>query len=177
MTGGRLVVLEVSLLEAAHLAGMTRQFVELLDEADAEVGADPAAGAATRDPAIARLVPDAYPHDPEASEEFRRLTSPDLLARRRADAGIVLSSLSPDGTVLDPAALDHDTFATPVVITLDDEETAAWMRMLAALRLVLASRLGIASEDDHDAEDPRFGIYEWLGYRLEGLLEASDRSS
>ena len=44
---------------------------------------------------------------------------------------------------------------------------------LAAIRLVLATRLGIRSEEDHDEDDPRFGIYDWLGYRLDGLVQAA----
>ena len=43
------------------------------------------------------------------------------------------------------------------------------MRTLTAIRLVIASRLGIEDEDDRDEDDPRFGVYDWLGYRLEGL--------
>jgi hypothetical protein len=38
---------------------------------------------------------------------------------------------------------------------------------------VLATRLDIQSEADHDVEDPRFGVYEWLGYRLDGLVQAA----
>ncbi len=40
-------------------------------------------------------------------------------------------------------------------------------------RLVLATRLGIRSDDDHDPADPRFGVYDWLGYRLDGLVQAA----
>ena len=50
----------------------------------------------------------------------------------------------------------------------------AWLRTLAAIRLVLASRLGIEVAEDHDPDDPRFGIYDWLGYRLDGLVAAVD---
>ena len=38
----------------------------------------------------------------------------------------------------------------------------------------LATRLGVAEADDHDSADPRFGIYDWLGYRLDGLVGALD---
>lgn len=163
----RVVVLEVSLLEAAHLAGMVRQFVDLLEATDT-------AEATPGDPAVARLVPDAYTDDAEASAEFRRLTSSDLLGRRRQDAEIVLATLSDDGVPDDPALLDEAHAARTLIITLDDDETSAWMRTLTSLRLVLASRLDIESEDDHDDDDPRFGVYEWLGVRLEGLIHAAD---
>ena len=59
-------------------------------------------------------------------------------------------------------------------LRLDPEDLQAWLRTLAALRLVLASRLGITTEDDHDGDDPRFGIYDWLGFRLDGLVRAAD---
>ena len=61
-----------------------------------------------------------------------------------------------------------------VDVAIDEDQARAWLRTLAAVRLVLASRLGIAHEDDHDAEDPRYGIYDWLGYRLDGLVNAID---
>jgi len=48
----------------------------------------------------------------------------------------------------------------------------AWLRTLAAVRLVLATRLGIGDADEHLDGDPRFGIYDWLGYRLDGLVRA-----
>ena len=56
-------------------------------------------------------------------------------------------------------------------IRLDPDEVQAWLRTLAAIRLVLATRLGIEGADDHDEDDPRFGIYDWLGYRLDGLVQ------
>ena len=42
------------------------------------------------------------------------------------------------------------------------------------MRLVLATRLGIDSETDHDPEVPAFAVYDWLGYRLELLVQAAD---
>ena len=173
----RVVVLDVTVLEAAHLSAMVRQFIDLLEATTADE--------IEIDPAVARLVPDAYRGDPEASAEFRRLTGGDLLARRKTDAEVVLATLSPSGptvagayldpTELDPPSLDERTANAPMVVTLDQAETAAWMRTLTALRLVLASRLGIETDADHDIDDPRFGVYEWLGYRLEGLIDAADR--
>lgn len=158
------VVLELARLEAAHLAGLVGQFRELLVES----------GSDNRDPALSRLAPDAY-DDVDAAREFRDLTRNDLLDRRAADAEIVLASL-PDLTDLpedpeDPALLEQ------ITVPLDGETARAWMRTLAAVRLVLATRLGIADADDHDPEDPRFGIYDWIGYRLDVLVTALDRLS
>jgi hypothetical protein len=162
MTVGRVIVLELTRLEAAHLAGLVTQFAELVQESS-----NP-----TADPAIGRLVPDAYADDPAAALDFRALTEGDLLSRRREDAALVLGSLR------DAAQIPDDP-GSPVLleeteIRLDPTAVQAWMRTLAAIRLVLASRLGIEGPEDHDDDDPRFGIYDWLGYRLHGLVTAAD---
>ncbi|MBF4560751.1 DUF2017 family protein [Microbacterium sp. VKM Ac-2870] len=154
------VVMELSAWEAAHLTDLVEQFTELLDETNTVAD----------DPAVARLVPDAYADDVEAAGEFRRLTEADLLSRRRADADVVLASLQRDGVTLRPADIDRVDAEEALVIELDDEPVAAWLRTLTALRLVVATRLGVTADDDQD-DDPRFGVYNWLGYRLEGLLQ------
>ncbi len=158
------VVLELSLLEAAHLTDLVEQFAELLADTAGPVD----------DPAVARLVPDAYRDDPAAAREFRSLTEQELLDRRAADAGIVIASLLHDGERLSPGRLDASDAERALTVVLDPERSSAWLRTLAAVRLVLASRLDIRDEDDHDAHDPRFGIYDWLGSRLDGLVRALD---
>lgn len=160
----RTVVLEITRLEAAHLSGLVGQFADLVDGANTSEG----------DPAIDRLAPDAY-DDAAAAREFRDLTEADLLDRRRDDAATVLATLAEASDIPhdpeDPALLET------VTIALDAPATGAWLRTLAAIRLVLATRLGIADTDDHDDTDPRFGIYDWLGYRLDGLVNAIDDGS
>lgn len=163
MNAGRTVVLELTRMEAAHLAGLVTQFAELLEDAESTAG----------DPAIARLVPDAYADDAEASTEFRDMTERDLLDRRRQDAGEVLSSLSEPATLPYDAEPGDEVLMELVELRLEPDALRAWLRCLAAIRLVLATRLGIRSEEDHDLDDPRFGIYEWLGYRLDGLVQAA----
>ncbi|MHC2998950.1 DUF2017 family protein [Microbacterium sp. HJ5] len=153
------VVLELTRIEAAHLAGLVAQFAELVDGAVVETG----------DPAVARLVPDAY-DDAESAAEFRRLTEADLLDRRRDDAQAVLASLGETAVLPDDAP--DSVLVENATITLDPTAVGAWLRTLAAIRLVLATRLGIAEADDHHPDDPRFGIYDWLGYRLDGLVAA-----
>jgi hypothetical protein len=153
----RIVVLEISGLEALHLAGIVGQFRDLL--ADTRSAADPA---------VTRLLPDAYPDDEAASREFRRLTGGELLERRGQDAATVLRTLGIDGADLDPTS---DPDAT-IAVALGEGEALAWMRTLSAVRLVLATRLGIQTEDDHQPDDPRFGVYDWIGYRLDGLMTA-----
>lgn len=155
----KIVVLEISGLEALHLAGIVGQFRDVVTDTQR-----------SDDPAVARLLPDAYPDDEEATREFRRLTGDDLLGRRAADAEVVLRTLGMDGGAHDQG--DPDATLT---IALGEDEALSWMRTLSAVRLVMATRLGIQGEDDHQPDDPRFGIYDWIGYRLDGLVTALDR--
>lgn len=151
-------VVQITRIEAANLAELLRQFRELLE-------ATP-----TADPALARLAPDAYPDDAEASRQFHDLTASELLGRRDADAQTVLSSL---GAGADVPRTDTEA-AEELTLSLSADQLDAWLRALAALRLVLASRLGVSSEDDHDESDPRFAVYDWLGYRLELLVQSTE---
>ncbi|MGA7149095.1 MAG: DUF2017 family protein [Microbacterium sp.] len=155
------VVLELTRLEAAHLADLVGQFAELVDEA-----------ASGDDPAIDRLVPAAYA-DADAAREFRDLTERELLGRRGDDAALVLASLQDAAELPDDA--EEAFLLETVELRLDADVVQAWLRTLAAVRLVLATRLGIIETDDHDHADPRFAIFDWLGYRLDGLVTALDR--
>ncbi|MFK4790213.1 DUF2017 family protein [Microbacterium sp. ZW T5_56] len=158
MTGGRFIL---SAQERAVLSDLLSQFTEVLEQ-----------GSAASDPALARLAPSVYPDDDESSREFRRLTEADSIARRQADAAVIADAL---------ARADHVSGQHPAVIPLDEETAPAWMRGLAALRLVLASRLGIAvGGPEHetvisepDPNNPVVGIYEWLGYQLEQVVVVS----
>lgn len=159
----RTVIMEITRIEAAHMSTLVAQFAELLD----------ASGAGGDDPALGRIAPDAYADDAEAAAEFRALTERDLLDRRRADAGVVLTRLR------EPATLpEHPTDAVlreSVAVTLPPDEVDAWLRTLAAVRLVLAERLGVFDGADVDAQDdPRYGVFEWVGHRLDGLVAALD---
>lgn len=112
---------------------------------------------AASDDAIQRLTPNPYPDDKEAGAEFLRLTRGDLLSRRESDANTVLETLR-QGT------------SESQSLQVSGEDARSWMRTLAALRLVLASRLGITNDGDENEDDPRYGVYEWLGYHLEQLV-------
>ena len=158
------MLMEMSILEAAHLTDLVDQFAELIVET---VDSD------TIDEAVARLVPDAYRDDDAAAGEFRRLTQHDLLDRRRDDAARVLETLRRDGVRLRPDEVTDADAHAAFVVELDDLAVAAWLRTLTSVRLVMATRLGVIYDDDGDRpDDPRFGVYDWLGFRLEGLLEA-----
>ena len=152
------LLIDLAPLEGVHLRGLISQFVALLDEADA-------------DPAGERLTPTAYPDDSDATAEYRASTREHLLDRRRKDAAVVDAALAEFTGDLDPASPDAIRAA---VVAIPVAEEGAWMRTLAAMRLVVATRLGIGSEDDHDPADPSFHVYDWLGYRLDELIRLAD---
>lgn len=168
----RSIRLPLAVVEGMHLAHLVEEFASMLAES-----------AQTVDPGIERLTPDAYPEDADASAEFAHATRGDLLDRRAADAVVVRHRLEPflasagDENAGDEEAGDEpagrDTEVRDVIIPADDLDP--WLRTLAALRLVIATRLDITADDDeHDPEDPRFGIYDWLGYRLDNLIAIAD---
>ena len=141
--------------EVQILTELLSQLLDLYDEADES------------DPAIDRLSPAAYRENDEASAEFRRLTHTDLMVQRSADATAMLRTLdATQASAVKPAS-------SPTLV-LDDADALAWMRTLAALRLVMATRLGIDQNDDHDPDDPAYALYDWLGYRLETVVDARD---
>ncbi|WP_105566459.1 DUF2017 family protein [Microbacterium halophytorum] len=163
----RMLMLTLTRIEADHLRDLVGQFGDLVTGTPAE-----------DDPAVERLTPDVYPDDPEAAGEFRSLTRADLLHRRAREAQIVRKAL--DGVLAEqPEASGDDSpegdpdFG-PVDIAVAEEAIDPWLRTLTALRLVIASRLGVTTEGDHDPDDPRFSVLDWLGYRLDGLVQAAD---
>jgi len=153
------VIVRLAGVEAQNLIALADELIEVVD-------APTAAG----DPGVARLTPDPYPDDEEASEEFRQTTRATLIDRRRSDALTLRRSLEPVADLADAEGEPLREHRVP----LEDEQVDAWMRTIAAMRLVVASRMGIADADEHDADDPRFDVYDWLGYRLELLVRTAD---
>ena len=84
------------------------------------------------DPALARLLPDAHKDDPQASAEFRRYTESGLRARKRQGLELALRTLDRGAPV-----------------RLDDAQASAWLVALTDVRLVLAERIGLKTDDDH----------------------------
>lgn len=157
----RAVLLSIARLEGIHLSRLVDDFAEL-------VGSDRDAS----DPAIGRLTPNVYPDDADASRAFADSTRDDILDRRIADAATVRSAL--DGFDVDTDSLSEEEALASRDVIIPEVDIDAWLRTLTALRLVIASRLEITDDDQYDPEDPRYGVYTWLGYRLEGLIEAAD---
>ncbi|WP_309129177.1 DUF2017 family protein [Microbacterium sp.] len=153
------VSIQLAAIEVTNLLSLVDELVTVFD--------DPRSAA---DPGMARLTPDAYPADEAASRQFRQATRDSLLERRRADAITVRDTLEP----LADSAHPVEVALREQRLVLTPQQCDAWMRTLAAMRLVVAPRLGIVGSDDHDPDDPRFAVYDWLGYRLELLVRAAD---
>lgn len=116
------------------------------------------------DPVLARLLPDAYAEDPEASAEFRRYTEESLRAGKINSAHAVLASLPAGGGD----------------VVLSEPECQQWLKALNDVRLALGVRLGITDEEQDLAEslppsDPRSAyiwVYQWLAYLQDSLIES-----
>lgn len=172
---------EVSLLR--HLVGEVR---ELLAAEPAEVaapgagnglptdaelvaltgwsGGDPDEPAeAPADPALARLLPDAYRDDPDAAGEFRRLTESALRREKVAAAERMLAALPATGAG---------------EVRLDPETTETWLTTLNDVRLALGTRLDVREEmaepDPDDPDAPAYVVYLWLTELQGVLVEVAD---
>lgn len=162
---------KVDRIEARVLTAVVTDLLELLGASERSADEDPLAAmvglssgpvAPPEDPALARLLPDAYGDDDAAAAEFRRFTEADLRTGKRSLAGTVLESLAP--LVVNGGRL-----------ALDREQADAWLGTLNDLRLVLGSRLEVTEETELDprADDPQaqaMQVYSWLGWLQESLL-------
>ncbi|MFI5060231.1 MAG: DUF2017 domain-containing protein [Actinomycetales bacterium] len=120
-----------------------------------------------QDPALIRLLPDAYPDDPAASAEFRRFTTSGLAERKALNARLVVESLARPAN-------------GGVEVRLDEAGAAAWLRALTDIRLVLGARLGIVQDGDegeiHDDETALMrAAFDWLAYVQDSLVMALSR--
>lgn len=181
--GGAAVALDE--VEISILRSLAQQLLELIGPGAGEDGgageADPldalfaeAPSEPPRDPALARLFPDAYGEpgrepDEETrrlSAEFRRFTEGELRARKRSDLLAIVRGL--------------DEVAPSGVLRLGPEEARQWLGGLNDLRLAIATRLDITDEDtadrlfslpDEDPNKPMVMAYFWLGGLQESLVE------
>lgn len=177
------VAVTLDAVEVDVLRGLVEELLALLTDdepADAAPGADvpPEAaelaamvgiGTATTlpdDPVLARLFPNGYTDDDEASADFRRYTEPALRDRKRANAGTMLQTLAAGGGK----------------IVLAPEQALAWLGALNDLRLALGTRAEIEEdwEERVDAlpeDDPRryiLALYDLLSWLQETLVRSLD---
>ena len=158
-------------VEAGLLSALAADLMALLGADDEDADQDPLAAMVglsvepverPQDPALARLLPDAYGDDEDAAAEFRRYTEADLRTGKKANAGTVLATLAP---LVDDGGR----------LVLDRDQVDAWLGTLNDLRLVLGTRLEVTEETDLDppAGSPQaqaLQVYGWLGWLQESLL-------
>jgi hypothetical protein len=159
-------------VEAVILAQCAQELLSLLGETEdvpddpieAMVGLPSGDVRPPEDPALARLLPDAYGDDPAAASDFRRYTEADLRAGKRSSASAVLVGLQP-------------LLADGGKLTLSRDDADAWLWWLNDIRLVLGTRLDVTEdtfdEGDLADDDPRAqirAIYGWLGWLQESLI-------
>ncbi len=94
---------------------------------------------ASDDPALRRLLPDAYLDDPAASAEFRRLSADSVRGRKVAALDAVLADL---------AELRQQAGG----VVLEQARARSWLTALNDARLALGTRLALTESDNLDAE-------------------------
>jgi hypothetical protein len=110
------------------------------------------------DPAVQRLLPVAYPEDPDRQTEYRLLVQDELMASHEGALGVL------EGT----AGADR----------LDEEQLMAWMRAINQVRLVMGERLEVTEEGTErptSSDDPRlpgFAVYDYLSGLQDDIVAA-----
>lgn len=165
-TAGRIVI-RLDDVERGLLRTLTDQLIELIEVPEAAEQDDPLASMVgidadavrPQDPALLRLLPDAYPDDSSASDDFRRFTERGLRAAKTEAARTVAQTLERSG----------------VKVTLTAGEAAAWLSALNDIRLALGARLGIDTDGwrpDPRADDGLGHVYDWLTFVQDSLVNA-----
>ena len=166
------VVLRVDQVERGLLMSVARQVMDLVQPAEASLDQDPLAAqlgwvdgdvGISDDPAVARLLPDAY-DDPDDARDFRRFTENDLRQSKMQHAMTVVEEIERSGE--------------KVAVTSTD----SWLGLLNDARIAIGTRIQI-SEDNHEElaelpdDDPRSGlfhVYDWLTFLQESLVRCMD---
>jgi hypothetical protein len=176
---GGLVRVTLEAAEVGLLRNLVAQVLALLDPGEAVSGADPleqlvglssAAVEAPTDPALQRLLPDAYSGDDVAAQEFRRLTDSDLRTTKRLALQQILDSLD----------VAEQTRTGAVRVGLAEDAAASWLPALTDVRLALASRFGIDEGVDEErlVVEPgterydEIALYDWLSWLQDALVRA-----
>ena len=165
---GRFVTI-IDPIEAQLITQLVGQIRELLTNS-ADSATDSAADE-PRDAAVFRLLPDAYSDDHEAAAEFRRFTAAGLAEKKMRNADVVTLDLARSAAS-----------ATPTTVELDGASVQAWLRSLTDVRLVLAHRLGIETDDaeratKNDNELMIGDLYDWLGWVQGSLVQVLDTTT
>ena len=181
-----MITTKLSAYEVELLSSLIMQLVELVTDGEPgdfvepstsadpfeqlvqDLEAEPDEPEVSEDPVLKRLFPNAYPHDPAASSDFRRFTERGLRTTKLTEAQKVLARLA-----------ETDLGARDLRVPRDEAE--AWLRTLTSLRLAVATRLGVSDAEAADElaglpdDDPRtfmVSVYDWLGFAQETMISA-----
>lgn len=181
------ITIELHPQESLILSNLVSQLLALL-QSHSSVALDPDPRLASyeiggtdclpEDPALARLLPNAY-LDPTLAGEFRKVTEQGLINRKIEDALLVATTLS--GTIPEHIEFHTETESETAdddgtVFHLTPETLEPWVRTLTALRLSIAARLDIENEEQYaeireaPGHEETFIIYEWLATLTDMLL-------
>jgi len=173
--------------EATLLHELASQMVELLQPLASTSGGQPDASAglvdqhpfmklgaagsteAHTDPALARLLPDAYreEEDADSASDFRRFTEQGLVDRKVSNALVVMNTVAMNNVAMNTVAPagERETAGSEGVaagsfaqrpsttVSLTEGEAQSWLRSLTDIRLTLAVRIGIEGEDAGEDAD------------------------
>ena len=180
------ITTSLSPYEVELLTSLVRQVVELVSDGEPEgfatpdpsadpfealtagLQVDPDEPEVPDDPVLRRMFPNAYPHDADASSDFRRFTERGLRTTKVTDARVVLEDL-------------EATQEGSADLRVRPDRVEAWLRTLTTVRIAVATRLGVTDTEsaeqlaDLDASDPRsymVSVYDWLGFAQETMVGA-----
>jgi hypothetical protein len=156
--------------EAEVLRGLVGEVRQMLAGRTADNPADELAvltgirtGPSTRpdDRVLARLLPDFTTEDADLAAGLRSLHEPELIEAKDAAAALVLDTLSETGGRVE----------------LVPEQGDVWLAALNDVRLALGTALDVTEDmpDELPEDDPRaphLGVYHWLTWVQETLIEA-----
>ncbi|MGI3779363.1 MAG: DUF2017 domain-containing protein [Janthinobacterium lividum] len=172
--------------EVELLTSLVRQVVELVSDGEPEgfatpdpsadpfealtagLQVDPDEPEVSDDPVLRRMFPNAYPHDADASSDFRRFTERGLRTTKVTDAQVVLDDLAA-------------TQEGGADLRVRPDHVEPWLRTFTTVRLAVATRLGVTDAEsaeqlaDLDESDPRsymVSVYDWLGFAQETMVGA-----
>ncbi len=151
---GAIATVHVELEEARILVSLADQMQALLAEALESPIDD--------DSAVRRVLPDAYRHEPELADEWRRLSRRSLVDRKIGFSRTLATALAPVAT---------EGAARSVPLTMD--AALDWVRGIGDLRLVIADRMGIVVDDVEGSftEPGLRDVYDWLAWMQDGLVQ------
>ena len=138
--------------ERRMIGNLLRGLDETLDQSDELAGYE--------DAVLRRLLPNAYPEDPDAGAEWASATRQRLATAKQETARRVAADLdsAPNG-----------------LVRLDEDGAVIWLRVLGDLRLALAERVGMDALQ-HDVTQPHSMVYAWLTWLQGSLVDVLDPS-